>query len=52
MQDALRLKRESLQHDTVKGIYRINASRMKTGTHVSVPIPLEVAQELLAIMEG
>ena len=32
MLDALKLKRENLQHDTDKGIYRIVTNRTKTGT--------------------
>ena len=32
-----------------KGIYRIVTSRQKTGTDVSVPIPPDVAEELLAL---
>ena len=52
MLDALKLKRENLQHDTGKGMYRIVTNRTKTGTHVSVPIPQDVAQELLAMLNG
>jgi integrase/recombinase XerD len=39
-------------HDKGKGLYRIVTSRQKTGTHVSVPIPIDVAQELLSVLNG
>jgi integrase/recombinase XerD len=50
--DALRLKRTEIIEDKSKGIHRIVTSRQKTGTHVSVPIPPDVAQELLAVLNG
>jgi integrase/recombinase XerD len=46
IRDAVSLKRDGLQHD---GLYRIVTARQKTGTHVSVPIPPAIAQELLTI---
>lgn len=49
IRDALTLDRSEVQHDEAKGIYRIVTSRQKTGTHVSVPIPADVARELLAV---
>jgi integrase/recombinase XerD len=49
IRDALTLKRGELQHDKEKKLYRIVTARQKTGTHVSVPIPLDVAQELLTV---
>lgn len=52
IRDALTLKRAEIQHDKKKKLYRIVTARQKTGTHVSVPIPVEVAQELLAVMNG
>jgi integrase/recombinase XerD len=52
IRDALTLKRGELQHDKAKKIYRIVTARQKTGTHVSVPIPDDVAQELLAVQNG
>ena len=39
-------------HDKAKKLYRVVTSRQKTGTHVSVPIPEEVAAELLAVLNG
>jgi integrase len=50
IQDALTLKRSNLQFDKAKGIYRVTTNRQKTGTHVSVPIPPDVAEELLAVL--
>jgi integrase/recombinase XerD len=52
IRDALTLKRAELEHDKPKGLYRIVTARQKTGTHVSVPIPPDVAQELLAVLNG
>jgi integrase/recombinase XerD len=52
IRDALTLKRSELEHDKPKGLYRIVTARQKTGTHVSVPIPPDVAQELLAVLNG
>jgi integrase/recombinase XerD len=52
IRDALTLKREEIVHDNAKGLYRIVTSRQKTGTHVSVPIPVEVAKELLEVLNG
>lgn len=49
--DAVALKREELVEDSRKSLYRITTSRQKTGTHVSVPIPSDVAKELLAAMK-
>jgi integrase/recombinase XerD len=52
IRDALTLKRGELQHDKGKKIYRVVTARQKTGTHVSVPIPPDVAQELLTVLNG
>jgi integrase len=52
IRDALTLKRDELQHDKTKKFYRIVTACQKTGTHVSVPIPPDVAQELLAVLNG
>lgn len=49
IRDAVTLRRDALRHDKAKGLYRIVTSRQKTGTHVSVPIPPDVAAELLAL---
>jgi integrase/recombinase XerD len=48
IQDAVRIRRADIIHDEAKGIYRVVTARQKTGTHVSVPIPTEVANEILA----
>lgn len=56
MLDTLRLKRDQLQFDDAKKLYRVVTQRQKMkhlGTgHVSVPIPDDVAQELLAVANG
>jgi integrase/recombinase XerD len=41
-----------LQWDSQKKIHRVTTARQKTGTHVTVPIPPEVANELLAVLNG
>ena len=50
--DALRLRRDEILHDKKSGLHRIVTSRQKTGTHVSVPIPPAVAEEVLAALNG
>src|SRR5215469_7274449 len=52
IRDALTLKRDEIQYDKAKDLYRIVTARQKTGTHVSVPIPSDVAQELLTVLNG
>jgi len=52
IRDALTLERNEIQHDKNKGLYRITTARQKTGTHVSVPIPPKIAEELLAVTNG
>jgi integrase/recombinase XerD len=52
IRDALTLKRNELQHDKAKDLYRIVTARQKTGTHVSVPIPPAVAEELQTVANG
>jgi integrase/recombinase XerD len=47
IRDTVILERAELQNQ--KGVYRIVTSRQKTGTHVSVPIPPDVAKEVLAV---
>jgi integrase/recombinase XerD len=49
--DAVTLERTELVRDTRKNIYRVVTSRQKTGVHVSVPIPEDVALEVIAVME-
>jgi integrase/recombinase XerD len=48
VRDAVTLCRDQLLCDSEKKTYRIVTSRQKTGTHVSVPIPADVAEEALA----
>lgn len=52
IRDALTLKREEITHDKTAALYSIVTSRQKIGTHVSVPIPPDVAQEILAVANG
>jgi site-specific recombinase XerD len=52
IRDALTIQRAEIIHDEKKGLYRVVTSRQKTGTHVSVPIPKDVAQELLTVLNG
>lgn len=47
--DAVTLERSELFRDEGKGLWRVVTSRQKTGTHVSVPLPEDVAAELLAV---
>jgi site-specific recombinase XerD len=48
VRDAATLRRDQLLFDAAKNMYRIVTARQKTGTHVSVPIPTDVAEEVLA----
>ncbi len=48
IQDAVKLRRSEIVFDRVKGVYRVVTSRQKTGVDVSVPIPKEVAKEILS----
>jgi len=47
--DAVTLERSELEKDG--SLYRVTTSRQKTGTHVSVPIPPGVANEVSAAMK-
>src|SRR5260370_36760650 len=49
--DAVTLGRDELKRDSGKGLYKVATSRQKTGTHVSVAIPDDVAAEVKAAME-
>jgi integrase/recombinase XerD len=51
IRDAVTLERNELHQDRKKKLYKITTNRQKTGTHVSVPIPPEVAAEVQAAME-
>lgn len=50
--DAVRLERSKIQFDRKRKITRIVTSRAKTGVDVSVPIPPDVAKELLTVANG
>jgi len=54
--DTLKLKRDSLLFDKAKGVYRVITQRQKRkregAGHVSVPIPDEIAKELLTVLNG
>lgn len=50
--DAVTLKRNALEFDKKKKHYRVETNRQKTGTHVSVIIPTDVAEELLSVANG
>ena len=47
VRDASCLRSDALTHST-KGVYRVTTDRQKTGVHVSVPIPPDVAADILA----
>ena len=52
IRDAATIRKDELIHDTAKKLYRVVTARQKTGTHVSVPIPPDVAKELLSVTNG
>jgi len=52
IRDAVTLERSEIQYDPHKKVTRIVTSRAKTGVNVSVPIPPDVAKELLAVVNG
>jgi integrase/recombinase XerD len=52
IRDACTLERDEIQRDAKKRVHRIVTSRQKTGTHVSVPIPEDVAREVLTVLNG
>jgi integrase/recombinase XerD len=52
IRDAACLERSKIQHDPRKKVTRIVTMRAKTGSDVSVPIPADVARELLAVANG
>lgn len=49
IQDAVKIPRANIIHDKAKKIYRVVTARQKTGTDVSVPIPTDVAESILAV---
>src|ERR1700728_4557709 len=52
IRDAATLRRDELIRDGARKFYRVVTARQKTGTHASVPIPPDVAQELLSVLNG
>ncbi|MGH9378565.1 MAG: tyrosine-type recombinase/integrase [Terriglobia bacterium] len=50
--DAVCLERANIRYDAKKRITRVVTSRAKTGVDVSVPIPADVAAELLKVANG
>lgn len=50
--DAVTLPREEMIHDAQKKLWRVVTARQKTGTDVSVPLPPDVAQEVLAVFSA
>jgi integrase/recombinase XerD len=51
IRDTVTLERSELKWDSKAKLHLIVTSRQKTGTHVSVPIPPDVAAEVKAAME-
>jgi integrase len=49
--DAVTIRRAELVWDTHAKMHSVVTSRQKTGTHVSVPLPPDVAAEIIAVME-
>lgn len=49
IRDTMTLRRSALEHDRERDLYRVVTKRAKTGTSVSVPIPHDVAEDLLAL---
>ncbi len=52
IRDAVTLERGELVQDAKKKIYRVATARQKTGTPVSVPLPADVAKEILTVVNG
>jgi integrase/recombinase XerD len=52
IRDAVTLRRSEIEWDASKKLHRVTTSRQKTGTHVSVPLPPDVAQEVLGVLNG
>lgn len=48
--DAVTLERSELQYDSKLELYRVETSRQKTGTHVSVLLPPDISAEILSVM--
>ncbi|HUI44235.1 MAG TPA: tyrosine-type recombinase/integrase [Terriglobia bacterium] len=50
--DTVTLEREKVKLDSHRQVWRVVTSRAKTGVDVSVPIPADVAQELVTVANG
>jgi site-specific recombinase XerD len=48
IQDAVTLPKTDILFDRNKKVHRVVTNRQKTGTHVSVPLPTDVAKEILS----
>src|SRR5262249_17487803 len=51
IQDAVTLRRAELVWNKKSKLHSVVTRRQKTGTHVSVPLPPDVAAEVIAVME-
>ena len=49
IRDTMTLRRDAIEHDERKRLYRVVTKRAKTGTPVAVPIPRDVAEGLLEL---
>ena len=52
IRDASTLKREDLQFDKQKRLYKVIRERTKTGEALDIPIPKDLAKELLSLPNG
>ena len=52
IRDASTLQRSDLNFDKSKDLYRIIRKRTKTGEALYIPIPKDVAEELLEVVNG
>lgn len=52
IQDAVTLKRSEISQNHDKTVYRVVTSRQKNDNHVYVPIPADLAEELLQVANG
>jgi integrase/recombinase XerD len=50
--DLVKLQRDGIQRDVKKNLYRVTVVRQNTGTSISIPIPPDVAIEVITAMES
>jgi integrase/recombinase XerD len=50
--DLVKLQRDGVQRDVKKNLYRVTVVRQNTGTSISIPIPPDVATEVITAMES